>query len=172
MNVLKRLRGEPMSEIPTANIPLSRKAQELRDQHYIEWAEAIQERDDALEKFRKGEEQCTLASHRIAGLADENKELKQRISDLIVEQKGRIISYQLERDEAVAKCAKLQERLSFAISQFASLVAHLRSDEPLPGATGGLPIPLPTRPKASASKLQTGDHDILGPAPAIHEHVK
>lgn len=99
--------------IPTAAVakPLSKKAQELRDQHYAEYAEALDERDKAIARAKLGEDLCAKATQTINTLKDE-------IGDL----KSRMTAYQLERDEAVAKCARAENTL-------ANIMAILRAAE-------------------------------------------
>ena len=88
-------------ETATVPKPLSKRAQELRDQHYSEYAEALEQRDAAIQRAKHGEDLCAKASQKITTLTDE-------IGDL----KSRMTGYQLERDEAVAKCARAENTLA------------------------------------------------------------
>ena len=101
----------PNDPLPTATVdrPLNRKAQELRDAHYREYAEAIEQRDAALAENERAKQLCTSAKHEINALHEQINELK-----------GRCTAYQLERDEAVAKFAKLS---GFLTSLFAQMNA-------------------------------------------------
>lgn len=98
--------------IPVAKVdrPLSRRAQELRDAHYAEYADAIEQRDRALAENEHAKQLCVSAKHEINGLHEQISELK-----------GRCAGYQLERDQAVAKFAALE---GFFISIFAQFKAH------------------------------------------------
>jgi hypothetical protein len=114
----------PPPPIPTATVqrPLSRKAQDAIEQHYVEVAALTEERDRAKADYDKAMELCTKAKHTIQGLQDELADIK-----------GRMTAYQLERDEAVAKYAKLE-------GLFVSIQAQLRAFE-IPKAPAVLVAP-------------------------------
>lgn len=102
-------------EVPMER-PLSRKAQELRDAHYRDYAEAIEQRDAALQENEHAKQLCVSAKHEINALHEQISELK-----------GRCAGYQLERDQAVAKFAALE---GFFISLLAQMHAHKIPEAP------------------------------------------
>jgi hypothetical protein len=110
--------------IPTATVqrPLSRKAQDAIEQHYVEVAALTEERDRAKADYDKAMDLCNKAKGTILSLQDELADLK-----------GRCTGYQLERDEAVAKFAKLE-------GLFVSIQAQLRAFE-IPNAPAVLVAP-------------------------------
>ena len=117
LSILRRTIMPDQNTIPTATVPmpLSKRAQELRDQHYREYADALEEADRARVDKERALAMCTQAKHMIQALQDEVNELKSRMT-----------VYQLERDEAVAKFADLQGKLS---QHLATLRAQIHNFE-------------------------------------------
>lgn len=104
--------------VPVATVerPLSKQAQAAIEAHYTEIVALKDERDKALEENDKARELCVQAKHEINALNAD-------VADL----KSRCLSYQLERDQAVAKFAALE---GFFISLLAQMKAHKVPEAP------------------------------------------
>lgn len=108
-------------DIPTINVsrPLSEKARKIVEAGFSEFATMKEERDQADGERLKALDLVNQATTSI-------RSLQQEIDNL----KGRCMAYQLERDEAVAKFAKLQ-------ALFVSVQAQLKAFE-IPEKNNGI----------------------------------
>lgn len=145
-NIMKR--KDDMTDVPPlpkmarVDRPMSRQAEQaIADVHH-KIDDISAERDQWMERAKKAEELCTKATAMIQARNDEIAELK-----------GRMTGYQLERDEAVAKCAKAETKIDAAISVLLkpprAPTPNVAPDAEAPNYAEPMPVP-PTHQQMSA----------------------